>query len=92
MSSKNLIGIWVCYVGLELVLFLEQYEYIPILTQSVGARVVVHDQSVMPFPGENAISVTANTQVNIGVKKVGILINFIYLIKVVGFQKHPFLY
>ena len=75
-----------------MVIFLEQYDYIPILTEAVGARVVVHDQSVMPFPGENAISVTANTQVNIGVKKVGILINFIYLIKVVGFQKHPFLY
>ena len=58
-------------IGLELTLFLERYEYIPKLTKSVGARVVVHDQSVMPFPGDNAISVTANTMVNIGFKKVG---------------------
>ena len=51
-------------------LFLEEYEYVPKLTQAAGARIVIHDQSVMPFPGESAISVTANTMVNIGVKKV----------------------
>ena len=55
-----------------MVIFVEQYDYIPMLTEAVGARVVVHDQSVMPFPGDNAISVTANSLINIGIKKVDI--------------------
>ena len=55
-----------------MVIFLKLYDYIPILTEAVGARVVDHDQSVMPFPGENASSVTANSLVNIGIKKVGL--------------------
>ena len=53
-----------------MVIFLKLYDYIPILTEAVGARVVVHDQSGMPFPGKNAFSVTANSLVNIGIKKV----------------------
>ena len=53
-----------------MVIFLKLYDYIPILTEAVGARVVVHDQSVMPFPEQGAISVTANTMVNIGLTKV----------------------
>ena len=56
--------------GMELILFLEQYDYIPMLTASEGAMIVIHDQSVMPFPGDNAISLKANSIINIGIKKV----------------------
>ncbi|XP_067948260.1 acid-sensing ion channel 1A-like isoform X2 [Watersipora subatra] len=56
--------------GLSFVIFVEQYEYIPVLTPAVGALIVVHNQSVMPFPDQNGISVTAQTLVNIGIRKV----------------------
>jgi len=55
------------------VVYLEQFDYIPLLTEAAGAVVVIHNQTVMPFPDQNAISLTANTLVNIGINKVNIL-------------------
>ncbi|KAF6041447.1 hypothetical protein EB796_000245 [Bugula neritina] len=55
--------------GLSVVVYLEQFDYIPLLTEAAGAVVVIHNQTVMPFPDQNAISLTANTLVNIGINK-----------------------
>ena len=51
-------------------MYVEAFEYIPAITEAVGARIVVHNQSVMPFPDQRAVSVSANTMVSIGVRKV----------------------
>lgn len=61
--------------GLSLVIFVEQYDYVPILTEAVGARVVIHNQTDMPFPEQNGISLTTGTLVNVGIKKVGLLLS-----------------
>lgn len=51
-------------------IFVEEYEYLPLMTEAVGAQIVIHNQTTMPFPDQRAISVTSNSLVNIGVRKV----------------------
>ena len=58
------------FSGLSFVVYVEAFEYIPIITEAVGAQIVIHNQTVMPFPGQGAVSVQANSLVNIGLKKV----------------------
>ena len=61
------------FLGLELLLNLEQSEYIGELADRAGARIVVHDQAKMPFPDEEGISVSPGTATEIGLRKVNIL-------------------
>ena len=51
-------------------IFVEEYEYLPLMTEAGGAQIVIHNQTTMPFPDQRAISVTSNSLVNIGVRKV----------------------
>lgn len=51
-------------------IFVEEYEYLPVMTEAVGAHIVIHNQTTMPFPDQQAISVTTGNVVNIGIEKV----------------------
>ena len=58
-------------LGLELALYLDQENYmLNKLTQSSGAKVVVHDPSLAPLLEEYAIDVQPNTATSIGVQTV----------------------
>lgn len=57
--------------GLELALYLDQENYmLNKLTQSSGAKVLVHDPSLAPLLEEYAIDVQPNTATSIGVQTV----------------------
>lgn len=58
------------FTGLNLVLNIGVYEYISSLTDEAGARIVIHPQNVMPFPGFAGISVAPGQTSNIALKKV----------------------
>lgn len=49
---------------------IQQYQYVSYLTESSGARVVVHDRNVMPFPEQSGLNVAPNTMVEVSVKQV----------------------
>ena len=62
---------WVRYVpGLTMELYIEQHEYIKGLADSAGLRVLVHNQTYMPFPEDDGISIAPGTKTSIGVNKV----------------------
>ncbi|CAH1794504.1 unnamed protein product [Owenia fusiformis] len=56
--------------GLHLELFLEDDEYIPELTPSLGIRVVIHDQHDVPFPTENGFFVSPGFDTSVALKKI----------------------
>ena len=45
-------------------------EYVPILSDMVGARVDVHSSVDMPFPDEVGVNVAPGTSTGIGLRKV----------------------
>lgn len=58
------------FEGLKLMLNIQQYQYVSYLTESSGARVVVHDRDVMPFPEQYGLNVAPNSLVEIAVRQV----------------------
>ena len=52
-------------------LYLEQREYIGQMQDAAGARILVHDQNVMPFPEDGGISVSTGQRTSIGINRVG---------------------
>lgn len=64
-------------VGLSLTLSAEQYEYIPFLTQASGLRLMVHNQSTMPFPEDRGFFIRPGQRTSIGFKKVENVILFV---------------
>jgi Amiloride-sensitive sodium channel len=58
------------FIGLSLVFDINQDEYIPAFTEGAGIRVVVHDQSEMPFPEYNGIAVSPGYMTYIGATSV----------------------
>ena len=48
----------------------QQYEYVPYLSQSSGARIVLHDNNAIPFPEEQGVSVSPNTNIDITLLRV----------------------
>ena len=59
-------------VGLSLELYVEQDEYMELLTDSAGIRLMIHNQTSMPFPEDQGLSVRPGTKTFVGIKKVGI--------------------
>ena len=51
-------------------LFIEQSQYIPELSDTAGARVVVHDQGQMPFPNNEGYSVLPSRSTSFGIRRV----------------------
>lgn len=48
----------------------QQYEYASLLTEYSGARILLHDRNVMPFPESSGINVEPNTYVELAVTEV----------------------
>ncbi|XP_067945394.1 amiloride-sensitive sodium channel subunit alpha-like [Watersipora subatra] len=55
--------------GLWMFINIEQYEYIPFLTEASGLKVLVHDPGTTPFPEDGGITVPPNTLTNLAIKK-----------------------
>ncbi|XP_004855997.1 amiloride-sensitive sodium channel subunit beta isoform X1 [Heterocephalus glaber] len=53
--------------GLKLILDIDQEDYIPFLTSTAGARLVLHEQRTYPFIKEEGIYAMAGTETSIGV-------------------------
>ena len=56
---------------MRLELNVEQYEYVTLLQETAGARIVIHDQGIRPFPQEEGITVAPGYHINIGINRVG---------------------
>ena len=58
------------FAGLSLELYIEQDEYIAGLSDGAGIRVVLHNNTYMPFPEDNGVSIMPGTKTSIGIRKV----------------------
>lgn len=56
--------------GLKLNLFIESFQYVPELSQTAGARIVIHNQGEMPFPDEEGINLVPGFSTSVGVRRV----------------------
>ncbi|KAM5146528.1 epithelial sodium channel subunit gamma-like [Mantella aurantiaca] len=58
--------------GLHLELFIQQIEYVKDMTHAAGIRLLIHDQSQMPFPEDEGVNVPPGAETDIGMMKVHI--------------------
>ncbi|XP_053329152.1 amiloride-sensitive sodium channel subunit gamma-2-like [Spea bombifrons] len=58
--------------GLHLELFIQQIEYVRDMTHAAGIRLLIHDQSQMPFPEDEGVNVPPGAETEIGMMKVHI--------------------
>ena len=56
--------------GLSVELFVEQEEYIRELSNAAGIRILVHNDTRMPFPEDEGFSVAPGVKTSIGIKLV----------------------
>ena len=59
-----------CVAALALELNVEQYEYVTDVFNTAGARLIVHNQGIRPFPQEEGVNVAPGYHTNIGVTRV----------------------
>ena len=64
--------------GLNMVLNINQDEYLPELTDAAGVRVLIHPQDRMPFPQDEGIVAAPGLLTSIGIRQVMDLNNIIY--------------
>ena len=57
-------------LGLNLILYVEEREYLRGITQGLGARFVIHPFKTLPFVAENGLSVATGTETFVGIKMV----------------------
>ena len=60
------------HAGLKLNLFIEQSQYIPELSHTAGARVIIHDQGQIPFPNNEGYSVLPSRSTSFAIRRVSI--------------------
>ena len=65
--------------GLKLELYVEQDEYIESLSDAAGMRILVHNQTEMPFPEDEGFSVSPGSKTSVGLGKVGITTTCVHL-------------
>ena len=58
------------FAGLNVLLYVEDHEYIRGITQGLGARFVIHPYKTLPFVAENGLSVATGTEIFVGIKMV----------------------
>ncbi|KAJ1145692.1 hypothetical protein NDU88_011977 [Pleurodeles waltl] len=58
--------------GLHLELFIQQIEYVRDMTHAAGIRLLIHDQSQMPFPEDEGVNIPPGAETEIGMMKVHI--------------------
>ena len=56
--------------GLSLYVNLEQYNYVPFMTEASGLRVLVHDRYSMPFPRDVGYDIAPNTLTRMRIHRV----------------------
>ncbi|KAK2158620.1 hypothetical protein NP493_1781g00014 [Ridgeia piscesae] len=54
--------------GLSLKLCVQQFKYIPV-SDAAGVRLVVHDQTSMPFPEDDGVSSAPGSKTFVGVRR-----------------------
>ena len=59
-----------CVSGLELDLFINQKEYVSIMSQEAGVKVLLTDQGKIPFPATHGFTVSPGLSTSVGVRKV----------------------
>lgn len=62
-----------CFIialGLHLTLFIEQPEYIGLLTHESGVRVAIHANDIFPYPEDVGLSASTGQSTAIGVRQV----------------------
>ena len=62
---------------LSLYVNLEQYNYVPFMTEASGLRVLVHDRYSMPFPRDVGYDIAPNTLTRMRIHRVGECIYFL---------------
>ena len=60
----------VLLLGLELQLYIDQANYIPGVSDAAGIRIIVHNQTYMPFPEDDGISIMPGTRTSIALQQV----------------------
>jgi hypothetical protein len=53
--------------ALSLILNIESNNYIPVLSSSIGVRVIIHEQGTYPFPATEGFSVPVGFQTDVGI-------------------------
>ena len=53
-----------------MILFTENEEYLPGITQGYGARLHIHNQDQFPLPSENGVFISSASQTDIGLRLV----------------------
>ena len=53
-------------------LFVEQFEYLKSVSDAAGVRLVVHNQTSMPFPEDDGISISPGTKTSVGLRRVSV--------------------
>lgn len=56
-----------CPTGLKLILDIGQEDYVPFLTSTAGARLLLHEQRSYPFVKDEGIYAMSGTETSIGV-------------------------
>ncbi|KAL5016193.1 hypothetical protein ScPMuIL_005782 [Solemya velum] len=56
--------------GLIMVLYTENHEYIDGVTTGFGARLAIHDRNTVPFPADDGLFVSANSETHVGLRMV----------------------
>lgn len=57
--------------GLHLTLFIEHHEYVGLLTEESGIRLIAHPRNIYPHPEDVGLSVAPGFSTSIGIRKVG---------------------
>ena len=57
-------------VGLSMVLYMENEEYLTGISHGYGARVQIHDRNTYPFPADEGLFVPSSFETHIGLKQV----------------------
>ena len=60
----------VCVVGLEMIVNIDQANYVKDAGETAGIRLVVHNGDRMPFPEDEGITVSPGHSTSIGLQKV----------------------
>ena len=56
--------------GLSMEIYVDQLEYLQDLSDAAGVRLVIHNQTRMPFPEDEGFSIMPGTRTSVGIERV----------------------
>ena len=59
----------IVFAGLILELYIQQNEYLPILSDTAGIRLIIHNHTYMPLPEKEGIVLSPGVATNIAITK-----------------------